>query len=82
MDEQELFAFLEKQKKAVLLDYLQAAFAEMGEHHAGREDQGDGIGQALAGQVGSAAVDRLEHGIAGADIRARDHAQTAHQAGT
>ena len=29
MDEQEVFAHLQKQKKAVLLDYLHAAFDEM-----------------------------------------------------
>jgi hypothetical protein len=29
VDEQEVFAFLEKQRKAVLLDFLRAAFEEM-----------------------------------------------------
>ncbi len=51
------------------------------EHHRRREQQRGRIGDALAGDIGRRAVDRLEDGGVRADVRPRRHAEAAHQAG-
>ncbi len=55
--------------------------ANMLEHHCRRPQEGDRIGHALAGDVRSAAVDRLEQRITQADVRAGNDAQAADQTG-
>src|SRR3984957_14570969 len=57
-----------------------AAFAQVLEHHDGTEEQGSGISEAFAGDVGCGAVDGLEHGAVVADVAAGDDAQSADQA--
>ena len=51
------------------------------EQHGAREDQGRGVGLALAGDVVGAAVDGLEQGDVVADVGAGRHAQATDHAG-
>lgn len=51
------------------------------QHHQGAEEQGGGVGQGLAGNVGGRAVDGLEDGALVADVAGRGKAETADQAG-
>mgnify|MGYP002470618249 CR=1 FL=1 len=53
--------------------------AEMVEHHRGREDLRRGVRLVLPRDIGSRAMNRLEHGIFFADIRTRGDAQAAEQ---
>src|SRR5262249_62142967 len=53
---------------------------EVVEQHAGREDGGQRVGDALAGDVGGGAVDRFEHAGVGplrVDVGAGGHAHAA-----
>ena len=55
------------------------AFAEMIEHHDAAHQEGGGIGEALAGDVGRGAVDGFKHGGIVAEISAADNAEAADQ---
>ena len=55
--------------------------AEVPQHHDRREQQRGRIRDALAGDVGRAAVDGLEHRHAGAEVRAGHDAEPADQPG-
>ena len=65
-----------------VFDFLGGFFlAEPIEHHGGGEDGADGVGFALAGDVGSGAVTGLEDGAIGADVAGGGHAHAADDAG-
>ncbi len=55
------------------------ALADVVEQQRGGADDGDGIREALARDVGRAAVHRLEHRVARADVGAGHQAEAAHQ---
>ena len=65
------------------LDALRrVALADVFQQQGRRADQGDRVGQPLAGDVRGTAVDRLENGTARADVGPGHQPQAAHQAGT
>ena len=51
------------------------------QHHDGRQEQGSGVGEALAGNVGGGAVDGLEDGALVANVARGRQAETADEAG-
>lgn len=51
------------------------------QHHHGAEEEGGGVGEALAGNVGGGAVDGLEDGALVANVAGRSEAETADEAG-
>ena len=53
--------------------------ADVAEQHRPRQDHGDGVRDALTGDVGRAAVDGLEHGVLPSDVGAGDQAEPADQ---
>lgn len=57
------------------------AEAHVTQHHHGGEQQGGGVGEALAGDVGGGAVDGLEDGALVADVARGGQAQAADEAG-
>lgn len=55
--------------------------AHVSEHHDGAEEEGGGVGEALAGNVRGGAVDGLEDGALIADVARGGEAETADEAG-
>ena len=57
------------------------AFVDVAQHQQRRQQQRRGVGDALAGDVGRAAVHRLEHADLDAEVRRRHDAEPADQPG-
>lgn len=51
------------------------------QHHDRRQQQGSGIGQVLAGNIGGGSVHRLEQGTVQAHVAGGRQAEAAHQTG-
>jgi len=73
---------LSQSSKCRLLDSVGVRVkAHVPQHHHGTEQQSGGVGKALAGDVGSGAVNGLEDGALVANVAGRGQAEAANQAG-